>query len=64
MARQKFAPTDAMRKKVRSLAADGVPHEVIAGVIECDPKTLRKHFRRELDRGMDEADAEIGRAHV
>src|SRR5215469_14153278 len=59
MARQEFAATDAMRKKVRSLAAHGVPQEVIAGVIECDSKTLRKHFRKELDRGMNEADAGV-----
>src|SRR5215472_19163330 len=59
MARPEFAATDRMRKKVRSLAIQGVPLEVIAGVIECDPKTLRKHFRQELDRGMAEANAKV-----
>jgi len=59
MARPEFAATDRMRKKVRSLAIQGVPQEVIAGVIECDPKTLRKHFRQELDRGMAEANAKV-----
>ena len=59
MARPEFAASDRMRKKVRSLAIQGVPQEVIAGVIECDPKTLRKHFRQELDRGMAEANAKV-----
>ena len=48
-----------MRKKVRFWARQGVPQEVIAGMIECDPKTLRKHFRQELDRGMAEANAKV-----
>jgi len=59
MARKAFLATDAMREQVRSLATRGVPQEKIAAIIDCDAKTLRKHFRNELDRGMAEADAEI-----
>jgi len=59
MARKAFFATDAMRERARSLAACGVPQEKIAEIIGCDAKTLRKHFRNELDRGMAEADAEI-----
>jgi hypothetical protein len=59
MARKAFLPTDAMRKKVQSLAARGVRHEDIAAIVDCDAKTLRKYFRDELDRGMAEANAEI-----
>jgi hypothetical protein len=59
MARRAFLPTDVTRKKVRSLAARGARHEDIAAIIGCDAKTLRKHFRDELDRGMAEANAEI-----
>jgi hypothetical protein len=59
MARKAFVVTDAMRGRVRSLAGVGVRQEDIATIIGCDPKTLRKHFRDELDRGMAEANAEI-----
>jgi hypothetical protein len=59
MARKAFPATDAMREQVRSLAGRGVRQEDIATIIGCDAKTLRKHFRDELDRGMAEANAEI-----
>jgi hypothetical protein len=59
MARKAFLATDESRNKVRELAARGVPHEDIATIIGCDAKTLRKHFRDELDRGMAEANAAI-----
>ena len=59
MVRRAFVVTDEMREKVRSLAARGVPHETIAPIVGCDPKTLRKYFRKELDIGMAEADAEV-----
>jgi hypothetical protein len=51
--------TDALREQVRSLAARGVRQEDIAKIIGCDAKTLRRHFRDELDRAMPEANAEI-----
>jgi hypothetical protein len=59
MARKAFLPTDAMRKKVLSLAARGVRYEDIAAIIGCDAKTLRKRLRDELDRGMAEANANV-----
>jgi hypothetical protein len=59
MARKAFPATDAMRERVRSLAGRGVTQNDIAAIIDCDEKTLRKHFRGELDRGMAEATAEI-----
>ena len=46
MARKAFVVTDAMRKRVQSLAGVGVRQEDICAIIGCrDPKTLRKHFR-------------------
>jgi hypothetical protein len=57
MARKKFPVTDAMRERVRRLAGVGVPQHDIAAIIECDEKTLRKHFRIELNRGVAEANA-------
>jgi hypothetical protein len=57
MARQAFGATDALRDKVRYLAGLGVPQEDIARLIGCAPKTLRKRFREDLDRGTAEANA-------
>ena len=52
MARKAFLATDAMREQVRSWAIRGVRQEDIATMIRCDTKTLRKHFRNELDLGI------------
>jgi hypothetical protein len=55
-----FQPTDEQRRTVRAMSGFGVPHDDIATLLEIDPKTLRKHFRRELDRGNIEATAKVG----
>lgn len=57
MARRAFGVDDAMRDKVRYLAGLGVTQDDIAKIIGCAPKTLRKRFRNELDRGVAEANA-------
>jgi hypothetical protein len=62
MARTAFRATDEMRDKVRSLAGRGVRQEDIAAMIGCDPKTMRKHFPDQLDRGMAEANANVAGA--
>ena len=59
MARPAFVANNAMRQKVRTLAGFGVPQEDIAKIIGCAPKTLRKRFREELDRGAAEANAMV-----
>jgi hypothetical protein len=60
MARKVFLVTDERREQVRSLAARGVRQEDIGPIIHCgDTKTLRKHFRDELDRGMAEANSNV-----
>ncbi len=59
MARKAFVVHDAMREKVRCLAGMGVSQEDIAKIIGCAPKTLRKRFRVELNRGVAEANATI-----
>jgi len=59
MARQAFVVNDAMREKVWYLAGLGVRQDDIAKIIGCAPKTLRKCFRDELDRGVAEANATI-----
>jgi hypothetical protein len=57
MARPAFAVNDALREKVRYLAGVGVRQDDIGKIIGCAPKTLRKRFRDELDRGAAEANA-------
>lgn len=59
MARKAFVPTEADRKIVHSLAGLGVPQEDIAVKIGCSAKTLRKHFRNDLDLGEIEANAAV-----
>jgi hypothetical protein len=59
MARPAFVVNDAMRERVRHLAGLGVPQDDIAKIIGCAPKTLRKRFRDELDRGVAEANATV-----
>jgi len=48
-----------MRANVKRLAALGATHEDIANAIHCTAKTLRRHFRRELDTGVAEANAAV-----
>ena len=59
MTRKAFDVNDAVRERVRSFASVGVRQDDIARIIGCDPKTLRKYCRDELDRGTAEANAEI-----
>src|ERR1700751_574830 len=57
MARKPFAINEAVREQVRHLAGIGVRQDDIAKIIGCSPKTLRKHCRDDLDRGVAEASA-------
>jgi hypothetical protein len=45
---------------VAMLTANGVSHRVIAAILECDEKTLRKHFPRELAEGKADIVARVG----
>jgi len=60
--RPSFKPTDDERKLVEQMSAVGIPQESISLVIRdgIDSKTLRKHFRRELDTAAIKANAKIG----
>jgi hypothetical protein len=59
-----FKPTDEERKLVEQMCAVGIPQESIALVVRdgIDDKTLRKHFRRELDTSKIKANAKVGGA--
>ena len=57
-----FQPSDDQRRLVRALAGFGITHDDIARQVGCEPKTLRKHFRDELDRGSVEATAKVAQS--
>lgn len=62
--RPKYSPNDADRNTVKVMAACGFPQETIAkclGEDGIDAKTLRKHFKRELDTAADRANASVAR---
>jgi hypothetical protein len=41
------------------MAAYGIPEADISRVVHVDPKTLRKHYREELDLGESKANAQV-----
>ena len=57
-----FAPSEEQRRLVRAMAGFGIRQDDIATHLEIDAKTLRKHFRRELDRGTVEANAKVAQS--
>jgi hypothetical protein len=59
MARPAHAPDAANRRQVEAMAGYGVPEIDIARVLRIDPKTLRKHYRDELDGGHVKANAKV-----
>lgn len=62
MARPEYKPTDKDRATVQTMAAYGIPQADIAAVVNCDLKTLRKHFRAELDTAAAQANARVAAA--
>ena len=61
--RPTFKPTGKLREQVITLSSNGLPHIQIAPLIGCSsPKTLRKHFRDELDIGKIQANAKVAGA--
>jgi hypothetical protein len=59
MGRRAHFPDERGRRQVEALAAYGVPEADIARVVGIDPKTLRKHYRDELDLGATKATAKV-----
>lgn len=60
MPRKQHEPTLEMRQTVQLHATVGTDQETIARVLDIDPKTLRKHYRDELDISLAKANAQIG----
>src|SRR3954447_8378653 len=57
--RPSFEPAQSQRQMIEAMAGCGVPEADIAIVIGVAPKTLRKHFRQELDTGHIRASAKV-----
>jgi len=49
------------KRLVETSAGLGLPHEQIGALIGIDDKTLRKHYRTELDLGKAKASAQIAK---
>ena len=54
-------PTAETRKLVESSSGLGLPHESIGVLIGVDDKTLRKHYRHDLDMGKAKANGQIAK---
>jgi hypothetical protein len=52
-------PTDATRQTVQMHTMVGTPQEIVADVLGIDSKTLRKHYRAELDMSKAKANAQV-----
>jgi predicted ArsR family transcriptional regulator len=57
-----YDPSEDQRRTVKAMAGFGVPQDDIANYLDIDAKTLRKHFRRELDGGTLEANAKVAQS--
>lgn len=57
--RPQHNPTGMTRRMVEILAAEALPQAVICSLVGVDPKTLRRHYREELDRGAAMVEAKL-----
>lgn len=62
MARPPHEPSNASRQLVSLHASIGTPQDVIARALGLTEKTLRKHYKDELDLALAQANATIGGA--
>lgn len=56
------SPTQQQRDMVEAMAGFGIPQDDIALVLKIDPKTLRLHYREELDRGVAVANTKVAKS--
>ena len=62
MSRPSFEPTEEQRRQVKLLTAFGNTQQQVASLLKVSDRTLRKHFRAELDNGAAEANNQIAQA--
>ncbi len=61
MSRNPHEPSAQTRAEVSALKSFGVAQSDIANYIGVDDKTLRKHYREELDNAQTKADANVAK---
>jgi hypothetical protein len=59
MSRKAHQPDPGLRRQVETMSAYGIPEYEVSRVVGIDPKTLRKHYRDELDLGTTKANAQV-----
>jgi hypothetical protein len=57
--RKSYEASDRDRGRVQAMVGFGVRQDLIAREIGCDPTTLRKYFREELDMGRMRANVTV-----
>jgi hypothetical protein len=62
MGRPRYQPDEVSRRQVEAMAGYGVPESDIARVLAIDPKTLRKHYRAELDMAHVKANSAVAQS--
>lgn len=62
MSRAQHKPTAETMAQVEALSGYGVRHDEIALYLDIDPKTLRKHYRAQLDKGTVKANVGVARS--
>jgi predicted transcriptional regulator len=62
MSRAPHKPTSESRAQVQALCGYGITEDEIASYIGIAPKTLRKHYRNELDTAVVKANALVARS--
>jgi hypothetical protein len=59
MGRRAHRPDTTSRRQVEAMAGYGIREADVACVLEIDPKTLRRHYRKELDKGHIKANTKV-----
>lgn len=62
LSRNTYRPTDEQRRQVMTMIGLGITQGEIAQMLEIARTTLHKHFRRELDTGMTEANMRVAQS--
>lgn len=58
----KYQASEEHRRQVMTLAGFGIPQQEIARLIDISDRTLRTHYRRELDTGATEANVRVAQS--
>lgn len=62
MSKVPHQPTEKTRQLVQLHTTVGTPQAIVADLLGIDDKTLRKHYREELDQSRAQANAAVGGA--